>query len=132
MTRQQHSLILPAGILIIIAAGFLLGALFPSLPASFYLICAVVGGIIILAIDMLAKRNLTEPLHDERLQGIAELSSWVTFRIAMVVAFVVGFLFIYAFPSVEGLKLVGIGAVCTVAFQGLVFGIVSAVIRRTR
>lgn len=132
MTREQHSLILPVGLLIVIAAGFVLSTVMPGIPASFYLIYAVVGGVIILGIVLLAKRRIPEPLTDERIQGIAESSSWITFRVMTAIIFVVGSFLMYAFPSVVGLKLIGIGAVCTIALQALVFAVVSAVLRRTR
>jgi uncharacterized membrane protein len=132
MTRERYSMILPAGILIFVAAGLVLGLLVPSLTTAFYLISSVVGGAAIVVIDRIARRSVPEPVNDERLQMIAERSSWITFRIASIVIFIAGFILIYAFPAVEGLKLVGIGAVSAIALQGLVFGITAAVMRRSR
>jgi uncharacterized membrane protein len=131
MTRERYSIIFPVLMLTVLAVAFLLSFVFPSLTSQFYLALAFAAGVVIFIIDRMARRKVDEPLSDERIQGIAQRSAWQSYRLAIILVFAASFVLIYAFSGIAELRLIGIGAVCAIALQSLVFGISFALNRRT-
>ncbi len=129
MTRKRYSLLLPAAMTFLMVSGFALGIADPKLTSLFFLLYALVGGVIVVVVDRAARQKVDEPLTDERIQGIAEKSAWLSLRVSMAPLGVGGFLLIYAFPSVAGLRLIGIGAVCSLALLFLIFGVAYGLVR---
>jgi len=129
MTREKYSFIFPALLIALIVIGFILVALFPTLPYSFYLAYGLGGGAIVLVIDRVTRRTVKGPLTDERVRGTSENAAWVSYRITLVAVIVGGTILIYAFPSIQGLRLLGIGAVFSVALQSLIYGITLGLVR---
>lgn len=132
MTRKRYQVILPASLLVLMAAGFALSVIIPTLTVTFYLAYVVCGGVIVVGADRLARRKLTEAVVDERISSIAKSASWVSFRIGTVILMIAGFVLIFAFPNIQGLKLLGIGALVSVSLQALVYGIAYFAIQRHR
>ena len=129
MNRDRYTVIVPALVFAIVAVGFILGAVFPELEASFYLIFGVSAGAVILVVDRVARNRVPGALSDERIQGIAARASRLGFRISFGAIMVIAFVLMYAFPATEEARLVGVGAYCAIGFQALAYAIIFAVVR---
>lgn len=129
MTRERYTLILPVLVFTVVAAGFLLGVIFPSLSDRFFLAVALGGGAVIVVIDRLARRRVAEPISDERLQGIGEKAAFLSFRIATGAMILCAFGAIVAFPAPHPLRYIGVGAATTIGLQALVYTVAYTVIR---
>ena len=132
MTREKYSIILPVLVFALIVLGFGLAAVIPNLQTTFFLTYVLCGGVIVVVIDRLFRRKVPGPLVDERVAGIAHSASWLSYRVTFVILTIGGFVLIYAFPSIQGLRLLGIGALISVAIQSLVYWIAFATIQRQK
>jgi len=132
MTRNNYNLITPVLMVLFIACAFGLSAIFPGLKPSFYLISAVCGGAVILGIDRLARKKVTEPITDERLQNISEHAVWISFRVSSAALIITGFVLIYGFADITELKFLGLGAVLSIAIQSLIYSITYPALQRRR
>jgi uncharacterized membrane protein len=130
MTRKTYQAILPVSLAALMAIGFALSEIIPTLTSTFYLAYVVCGGVIVVVVDRLARRQLTEAVVDERITSIAQNASWVSFRIGAAILGIGGLVLIFAFPTTPGLKLLGIGALVSVSLQSLVYGIAYVAIQR--
>lgn len=129
MTRERYTLILPILVFAVVAVGFLLGLLIPSLTDLFFLCLALAAGAVIIVIDRLARKKVAEPISDERLQGIGEKAAFLSFRIAVGVIILCAFVVIIVFPAPHPLRYIGVGAATTVGLQSLIYTIAYAAIR---
>ena len=132
MKRERYSIILPALVFALVAVGFILGLIFPDLQLSFYMIFVLSAGAVILVVDRSVRRRVVGALNDERIQGIAERASWLSFKISFSTIMVIAFVLMYAFPATDEARLVGVGAYCAIGVQALVYGIAFLVIRSRR
>jgi uncharacterized membrane protein len=129
MTRERYVLLLPVLVFSTVAVAFILGAIFPSLNSYFYLVYVLAVGGVIVVIDRLARRRVTEALTDERIQGIAGKCALLTLRIAVAATGIGVFVVMVVFPSVEAVRLLGVGALCAIGLQGLIFWVTFSVVR---
>ena len=129
MTRERYMSIMPIGMFVIIAIGFVLGAIFPDLQATFYLVLALVAGAMLVLVDRMFRKRVSEPVNDERLQGMAEHAAWLAFKISFGILLVASITLMTAFPENDNTRLVGVGAYCALGVQGLAYGIAYLVIR---
>jgi uncharacterized membrane protein len=132
MTRSRYVAIVPSLLLAVVAVAVVLGMLFTDLPISFFLALGLVGGAAMIVIDRLARQRVSEPITDERIQGISEQAALVGFRISGSVIIVAGMLLMYVFPATDASKVVGVGACCAVGVQGLAYSVAYLVIRSKR
>ena len=51
MTRKRYQVILPASLLVLMAAGFALSVIIPTLTVTFYLAYVVCGGVIVVGAE---------------------------------------------------------------------------------
>ena len=130
MTRKRYLVILPSLIVGFLAVGFLLGILVPTLPSSFYVVLVLVGGAVILLVDRLARRQVSEALTDERIDRIMDRSTMISFRVATVVAMVCCLALSAIFPSAESVRFIAVGVGCTLGLQSLILIGAYIVIRR--
>ncbi len=130
MKRTRYSLIMPIGIAVIIASGFAISPFFPGLTAPFYLIYALCGGVIVLFIDRTALKRVTEPITDERLQGLVEKAYRISNRIGSAFLFIAAFILIFIFGDMTELKFIGLGALLAISVNSLVFTITYEILKR--
>ena len=132
MTRERYSALLPSLVFLLVALGFVLGAVAPNLTPLFYVVLALGGGGVILVVHRLTRKTVPEAVTDERIQGMVEAAAYISYRIAFAAIMIIGSVLLYVLPSVEGARFVGIGAFCAIAIQSVIYVISYSVIRIRR
>lgn len=109
--------------LAVIGSAFILNAMFPSIPSVFYLIEAIIGGILITIFSRVLAKKKNEVLTDERIKKNTNEASYITFRTTFILACLTGTI-IMVIPNVDSVILI-IGRVLLAVgiFQSILFSI---------
>ncbi|MBI9109296.1 MAG: DUF2178 domain-containing protein [Spirochaetales bacterium] len=115
---------------ILIASGFIIGQIFPDLPASFYLIYGLLGGGILFVINnrRIKKKGLI--VTDERINKNIEKASLVTYRFTYAITLLVGMILTVISPEMAEIRIIGLVLIGTSILQTTFFTISYLIIAR--
>ena len=116
--------------IILIGSSFIIEQIFPNLPAYFYVIYAVLCGVILLVVDTRRIKKKELIVIDERISKNLEKASHITYRFTYSILLVVGTVLTIIPSENTEIRIIGLVLIGASIFQTIFFTISYFIVAR--